>query len=116
MLLCRKMATPWPFLPVETAVWPFLPLETAVWTNKLDKLETQGQLESVRLLRLVCAESWCHHLLTYCVDRGLVDGAHVINIFGLRFTYNVFGREFTKYTVMHIQCIYMVRANPTCVV
>jgi len=21
------------------------------------------------------AESWCHHLPTYCVDRGLVDGA-----------------------------------------
>ena len=26
-------------------------------------------------LTAATAESWCHHLLTYCVDRGLVDGA-----------------------------------------
>ena len=67
-------------------------------TNKLDKLETQGQMEfehkfettETGLYNLLhwywtgtetehrstvaTAESWCHHLPTYCVDRGLVDG------------------------------------------
>ena len=47
--------------------------------NKLDKLETQGQLEFEHKfehgLTAATAESWCHHLPTYCVDRGLVDGA-----------------------------------------
>ena len=67
--------------------------------NKLDKLETQGQLEfehkfettetglfnllhwyrtgteTKHGLTVATAESWCHHLPTYCVDRGLVDGA-----------------------------------------
>jgi hypothetical protein len=56
--------------------------------NKLDKLETQGQLEfehkfettetgteTERALTAATSESWFHHLPTYCVDRGLVDGA-----------------------------------------
>ena len=74
-------------------------------TNKLDKLETQGQMEFTQVGKyvVICitywsdlysllhwywtdnetghgltagtAESWCHHLPTYCVDRGLADGA-----------------------------------------
>jgi len=47
--------------------------------NELDKLETQGQLEFEHKfehgLTAATAESWCHHLPTYCVDRGMVDGA-----------------------------------------
>ena len=67
--------------------------------NKLDKLERQGQLEfehkfettetglcnllhwywtgteTEHGLTVATAESWCHHLPTFCVDRGLVDGA-----------------------------------------
>ena len=34
-------------------------------------------IETKHGLTAAAAESWCHHLPTYCVDRGLVDGAPV---------------------------------------
>ena len=48
--------------------------------HRQGQLEFEHKFESTETghgLTVATAESWCHHLPTYCVDQGLVDGAPV---------------------------------------
>jgi len=61
----------------------------------------------------VRAEKGFDCIVWMCIVRDLCVGlARTIYV---RFTYGIFGREITKYTVIYGVCIYRVLANPTCV-